>query len=113
MRRNTPPLLQRMMERKVGELVVFKTTITEPRTGFRVAYDFPTESAAANAALRMNDVVDWFGVIKARAEGKSPNSQAELERIVADFGGKLATGNAHSGMAEAACAKVVAAVERS
>jgi hypothetical protein len=102
-----------MFEREVGELVVRRSTIYEPKTGCRVAYDFPNEAAAVNAALRMNEVVDWFGVIKTRAEGHSPNSQGELRRIAEDFGGKLATGNARSGFAESACANAVAAVERS
>lgn len=110
--RSTPPLLQKMLEREVGELVVRRTTIYEPRTGCRVARDFPTEVAAINAALRMNEVADWFGLLKSRAEGHNPNCQDELQRIAEAFGGKLATNNARSGFAESACANAVAAVER-
>jgi hypothetical protein len=111
-RRKTPPLLRKMLERQVGELVVMRDRIIEPKTGCRVAYDFPNEAAAVNAALRMNEIVDWFGLIKARADGHQPNCEAELNRIAEDFGGKLANGNT-AGMAESICAKVVADVERS
>ena len=113
MRRNTPPLLQKMFEREVGELQIRYNAIYEPKSGCRVAYDFPSEAAAINAALRMNEIADWFGVVKARSEGLNPNCQDELKRIVEDFGGKLSTGNNRSGLAESACSRAVAAVERS
>jgi hypothetical protein len=111
MRRNTPPLLQRMTERQIGELIVKRTYIYEPKTGCRVAHSFPNEAAAINAALRMNEIVDWFGLLKARSEGHSPNCQHELQQIAENFGGKLATGN-HDKLAERLCADAVAAVER-
>lgn len=111
MRRNTPPLLQRMTERQVGELVVHRTTIREPKTGCRVAHSFPNEAAAINSALRMNEIADWFGLLKARSEGHNPNCQSELQQIAENFGGKLATGN-HDNIAQVLCANAVAAVER-
>lgn len=111
MRSRTPPLLQRMMERQVGELIVKRNYIYEPKTGCRVAHSFPNEAAAINAALRMNEIVDWFGLLKARSEGYSPNCQGELQQIAENFGGQLATGN-QDRMAENLCAQVVAEVER-
>jgi hypothetical protein len=112
MRTKLPPLLQRMTERQVGELVVKRDRIYEPKTGCRVAHSFPNEAAAINAALRMNEIADWFGLLKARSEGHNPNCQSELQQIAENFGGKLATGN-HDKMAESLCARAVAAVERS
>lgn len=78
MRRRTPPLLDRMMSHQVGELVVRRDRIIEPRTGCRVAHSFPSEQAAINAAQEMNEVADWFGLIKTRSEGNRPNCQDEL-----------------------------------
>ena len=106
----TPPLLQRMMERKVGELVVFRNRIIEPQTGCRIAYDFPSEVAAMNAALRMNEIADWIGVIKVIADGRQPNCKSELIQIAEAFGGKLATGATER--TEAVCAKVAIRIEK-
>lgn len=106
-----PSLLQRMMERTVGDLLVRRRGIYEPLSGRCVARDFPSETAAVNAALRMNEVTDWIGVLKTRANGRSPNCQSELEEIAKNFGGKLATG-AKGTSVEEHCARIVRAYER-
>lgn len=108
----TPGLLKRMTERRVGELIVMRDRIIEPRTERRVAHGFPNEGAAVKAAEEMNEVADWFGIIKARAEGMKPNCQEELRAIAERYGGKLSDGASGAGLEEL-CAKVVAAVERS
>lgn len=110
MRTKTPPLLQRMTEHKVGELIVRRDRIIEPRTGCRVAHSFPNEAAALIAAREMNEVADWFGVIKARSEGRPLNCQGELRAIAERHGGLLADGGKGMGV-EGMCARVVAAVE--
>ena len=88
----TPPLLRRMNESRVGELAVYNRRIIEPRTDCCVASGFPSNEAACAAAAEMNDIADWIGVIKARAEGRKPNCQAELERIAQAHGGQLGHG---------------------
>jgi hypothetical protein len=110
--RSTPPLLERMNQREIGELVVWRDRIIEPKTGCRVAFGFPSEVAAINAALRMNEVADWFGLLKARAEGHRPNCQDELKRIAEEFGGKIAEGAEGMGV-ESLCAKAVARFDKS
>ena len=95
MRKSTPPLLERMMELRVGELVVYRGRIIEPRTRCAVAKDFPSDDAACKAAAEMNEVADWVGVLKARADKRRPNCQAELMRIAEAHGGKLADGSDH------------------
>lgn len=105
----TPPLLQRMIERQVGDLVVRRDRIIEPITGCRVAYDFPSEAAAINAALRMNEVADWIGLLKTRAERQRPNCQDELRQIAEAFGGKLADGA--TDRTEAVCAAAISRIE--
>lgn len=87
------PLLKRMMEQKVGDLIVRKDRIYEPLSGCRVAHSFPTEQAAIAAATEMNEVADWVGVLKTRAEGNQPNCQDELERIIKAHGGEIASGS--------------------
>lgn len=104
----TPPLLRKMTELRVGELVVRRDRIIEPRTGFRVAHGFPSETKAIDAAREMNEVADWFGILKTRAEGGRPNCQSELERIAEAHGGKLADGNPAS---DARCREIVRQVE--
>lgn len=110
--KTTPPLLQKMFERQVGDLVVRRREIFEPKSGCRVAYEFPNDDAAEKAAAKMNEVADWFGIIKSRAGGINPNCQDELGRIALEFGGKLATGNKNSGIAEARCAEAASAAEQ-
>lgn len=106
----TPPLLQKMLERKVGDLVVFRNKIMEPQTGCRIAYDFPSEVAAVNAALRMNEIADWSGIIKVIAAGRQPNCKGDLMHIAEAFGGKLATGATER--TEEVCAKVAIRIEK-
>jgi hypothetical protein len=106
----TPPLLRKMSEARVGDLVVRKDRIYEPQTGLRVAHSFPTHEAAVAAARAMNEVADWFGVIKTRAEGRLPNCMDELRRIISEHGGTIADGG---GIApEAICADTVSRIER-
>jgi hypothetical protein len=87
----SPPLLRKMNEVAVGELRVYHTTIIEPLTGLVVAKGFPNGAAALQAAVEMNEVADWFGILKVRAEGRNPNCQDELQRIATKYGGELAT----------------------
>lgn len=77
---------------KVGDLDVGRKRITEPLTGCCIAKDFPSNEAAAAAARAMNEVADWPGVIKARAENRPLNCQPELAAIALAYGGKLAEG---------------------
>jgi len=104
------PLLRKMLERQVGDLVVRRDRIIEPRTGLRVAGSFPNEAAAIAAATEMNEVADWVGLIKVRAEGGRPNCQDELRAIAERHGGKLGDGGGEG--SEVVCAKTVAAIER-
>lgn len=113
LRSRTPGLLQRMTEHKVGELVVRRDRIIEPRTDCRVASGFPSTEAAIAAAHEMNEVADWFGIIKTRAEGgRRPNCQDELRCIAEKHGGQFANGGRGLGV-DKLCAKIVAEVERS
>lgn len=112
LRSKTPGLLQRMIEHKVGELVVRRDRIIEPCTDCRVASGFPSTEAAIAAATEMNEVADWFGVIKTRAEGRRPNCQDELRQIAERHGGKFGDGGKGFGV-DKLCAQIVAAVERS
>lgn len=105
-----PPLLQKMMEVPVGDLVVRRDCIIEPKTGCRVASGFPNRASAIAAATEMNEVTDWFGVIKSRAEGHRPNCQSELERIANLHGGSLYLRQVPG--TEKLCAAVVAQMER-
>jgi hypothetical protein len=89
---STPPLLRKMNERQVGELVIYNRRIIEPLSQCCVAHSFPNNDKAAAAAAAMNEVADWFGIIKTRAEGGRPNCQDELERIAIANGGKLGDG---------------------
>jgi hypothetical protein len=84
-------------------------TITEPLTDCCVAKGFPTEMHAAAAAKEMNKVADWAGIIKTRGQGRRPNCQDELERIVESFGGKLAYGA--TAATRAICADVAAQLD--
>ena len=110
--RSIPPLLRRMMERQVGDLVVRRDRIIEPKTGCYVARDFPNEAAAINAALRMNEVADWIGILESRAAGNQLNCQDELRRIAEDFGGKLADGAKVMGVGSI-CASALARIDKS
>lgn len=103
-----PPLLQKMLEVSVGELMVQCERIIEPKTGCRVAWGFPDKESAIAAAMAMNEVADWFGIIKTRAEGHRPNCQAELQRIAQAYGGFITL---EAGDAERRCAEVVARFE--
>lgn len=106
----TPPLLDRMLKTPVGELVVFNNKIImEPRTGCTIARDFPNKEAAIKAAEAMNEVADWVGVIKTRAEGGRPNCQDEIERIVREHGGSM--GGKADAATVAKCAIVVKQIE--
>jgi hypothetical protein len=111
LRANTPLLLQMMNGRPVGDLLVRRNEIIEPLTGCRVAGGFPNMVSAVNAALRMNDVADWLGVLKTRAAGGLPNCQDELRQIAENFGGKLS--DDANKRTEDRCAEIVAAVEHS
>jgi hypothetical protein len=108
---NTPPLLRKMNETQVGDLVVYGGTIIEPLTGCVVGRGFPDKRAAMAAAKEMNEVADWFGILKTRAEGNRPNCQDELQRIAEVHGGKLGDGAKHQDGTEALCAAAVARVE--
>jgi len=107
---NTPPLLRKMNETQVGELVVYARRVIEPLTGCCVAHSFPDNKKAIAAARAMNEVADWFGIIKTRSEGKRPNCQAEIERIAIEHGGKLGDGAGQSTYDR--CASVVSTKER-
>jgi len=109
MMRNTPPMLRKMMETPVGDLVVYGDRIMEPRTGCCVGRDFPSKEKAIEAAKAMNEVADWPGIIKTRAEGRSPNCQDELRRIAENFGGKIADGG--RGLAEQVCQLAAAKID--
>lgn len=105
----SPPLLRKMNETRVGDLVVYNRTIMEPLTDCRVASDFPTNDAALAAAREMNEVADWHGIIKTLAKGERPNCQDELKRIAAAHGGKLsgnATASGSRPVIEAAAARL-------
>lgn len=103
---NTPPLLAKMIEVQVGEIVVRGNRIVEPATGCRIAGGFPSRDAAIRAATAMNEIADWPGVIKTRAENGRPNCLPELERIAKEHGGVIGDGG---GAASARrCAAVVA-----
>lgn len=91
--KSTPPLLRKMMEDRVGDLVVFRDRIVEPRSMCCVAHSFPSREGAIKAATEMNEVADWVGVLKARADGRRPNCQVELQRIAEANGGKLGDGS--------------------
>ncbi len=106
---STPPLLRKMMETVVGDLVVLRDRISEPKSGLMVASGFPDHSAAIAAARQMNEVADWFGVLKARADGRNPNCIDELERIAAAHGGVLGRKSPKEGAA--ICAETVARYE--
>jgi hypothetical protein len=102
----TPPLLRKMSEIPVGEIVVYGDRIVEPKTGCLIARNFPSRDRAIEAARAMNKVADWFGIIKTRAAGGRPNCQDELKRIAEEFGGLF--GDDNSDFAVARCAAVVA-----
>ena len=106
----TPPLLQKMLEVPVGELVVRRDRIIEPKTGCRIASGFPSQQSAIAAATAMNEVADWFGILKTRAEGKRPNCQGELERIAKAYGGQL--GGGATVVTQRICVRAVAAREK-
>lgn len=106
----TPPLLDKMLETKVGDLVVRRDRIIEPLTGCRVASGFPTSNAAEQAAKEMNAVADWPGIIKCRAEDRLPNCINELDRIAQKHGGQLGRGANENTVA--ACARAAAALDR-
>lgn len=106
---SSPPLLRKMNEIRIGEIVVYNRTILEPMTGCRVAYDFPTKEAAVNAAHEMNEVANWHGILKTLARGERPNCQDELKRIAQSHGGKLSSNATASGarpFIEAAAARL-------
>jgi len=106
---STPPLLSKMLEVTVGDLIVRETRIVEPRTNCTVARNFPSREKAIAAAREMNEVADWVGVLKTRAEGKRPNCQAELRRIAETHGGSFAeNANVATHML---CAAVVESIE--
>lgn len=107
---STPPLLRKMNETKVGDLIVWNRRIVEPLTGCCVAHSFPSNEKAIAAAGAMNEVADWFGIIKVRAEGKRPNCQDEIERIAVEYGGKLGDGAGEATYNR--CASVVSQRER-
>jgi hypothetical protein len=102
---HTPPLLAKMLETSVGELVIRRDRIIEPRSGCCVARYFPTKEAAIAAAKEMNEVADWTGVLKTRAQDGMPNCQTELERIAEKHEGKLATGG--GSLSAAICQRAV------
>ena len=101
----TPPLLRKMLEVPVGELVVRRDQIVEPLSGCRVASGFPNQEAAIAAAREMNEVADWVGILKTRAEDRRPNCQDELKAIAERHGGSLSE-NGHGGAIEL-CARAV------
>ncbi len=107
--RQTPPLLRRMNETAVGDLVVYGDRIIEPKTGLRVAGNFPSNQKAIEAATAMNEVADWPGIIKCRADGGRPNCQDELKRIAESFGG--AFGDGGRGLAEEVCKSVASKLD--
>jgi hypothetical protein len=107
----TPTLLRKMNEIPVGELIVYGDRIIEPRTGCWIACGFPNKAKAIAAANEMNEVADWIGVIKTRAEGGRPNCQDELKRIAEAHGGRLSD-NAKDFDTEARCAAAVAKIEK-
>src|SRR5258705_631210 len=78
-----------LIVRKIGHLGF---TIYEAMSGLRVARGFPTAMHAANAAKEMNEVADWLGILKQRAEGGRPNCEGELRRIAESYGGYLRGG---------------------
>ena len=90
---STPLLLRKMKETRVGDIVVYNSTIFEPMTDCCIARYFPTNAAALACAREMNQVADWHGIIKTLAKGERPNCQDELKRIAEAHGGKL-SGNA-------------------
>ncbi len=102
---STPPLLRKMFEDRVGDLVVYRDRIVEPRSMCCVARGFPSHESALKAAAEMNEVADWIGVLKARSEGRRPNCQGELQRIAEAHGGKLGDGAGEA--TYQACAKAV------
>ncbi len=108
---NTPPLLKRMLDVSVGDIVVRGSAIVEPVSKCFIATGFPSRGAAIKAAEEMNAVADWIGIVKTRASGKSPNCQPELQRIAEAHGGKLSDGGGIVG--QDYCAAVVARIERS
>lgn len=110
-RGSAPPLLQRMNERRVGDLLVRYRDIIEPRTGLGVARDFPSEVAAISAATEMQMVADFTGLIKVRAEGQRPNCQQELAGIAQKYGGLFCDQGYRHDEAIAACKRVAEEIE--
>jgi hypothetical protein len=107
-----PPLLSRMLRVAVGDVAVTHDgRIVEPKTDCLIASGFPDQEAAISAAKEMNEIADWFGIIKARAAGHRINCADELERIAAAHGGFL--GREASQKTKRVCADVVAQYERS
>jgi hypothetical protein len=105
----TPPLLRKMLEIPIGDIIVRGNSIVEPVSTCRIAHGFPSKDAAIKAAQEMNEVADWIGIVKTRAEGRSPNCQDELRRIAEAYGGVLSDGGGQLG--EVFCAAVVAKIE--
>lgn len=93
----------------VGDILVYGTTIIEPLTNATIARGFPSHEAAVLAATQMNEVADWVGVLKARAQDRNPNCVEELADIAKAWGGELSRSQG-VGFPEK-CAAIVARLE--
>lgn len=99
----------------VGQLVVHRRrcegwSVREPISRVYVAWNFGTRQAAVAAAREMDEIADWWGIVKLVARGEKPNCGGVVLAIIERHGGNRVGPSAG---VRAHCARVVAQREPS